>query len=65
MVPAKVRKLTGAHAGDKLEWRLRGSKILIQVRLRRTVEDISGMMGQGGHAVASKKAVQGIRTRLR
>lgn len=65
VVPAKVRKATGAQAGDRLEWRLRGTEILIQVRRRKSIEDIAGMMSHGGDAVASKKAVQGVRPRVR
>lgn len=65
VVPAKVRRATGAHAGDKLEWRLRGTEILIQVRRRKSIEDIAGMMSHGGDAVASKRAVQGMRSRVR
>lgn len=65
VVPAKVRKVTGAHAGDKLEWRLRGSEILIRIRRRKTIEEITGLLSHGGDAVASKKAVQGLRARVR
>lgn len=65
VVPAKVRKVTGAHAGDKLEWRLRGSEILIRIRRRKTIEEITGLLSHGGDAVASKKAVQGSRARVR
>ncbi len=65
VVPAMVRRATGAHAGDKLEWRLRGTEILIQVRRRKSIEDIAGMMSHGGDAVASKKAAQGLRARVR
>lgn len=65
VVPARVRELTGAHAGDRLEWRLRGTEIMVQVRRRKTIEDISGMISHGGDAVASKKAVQGLRGRVR
>lgn len=65
VVPAKVRKLTGARAGDKLEWRLRGSEILIHIRRRKTIDDITGMLSHGGDAVASKKPVQGLRVRVR
>ena len=65
VVPAKVRKVTGAHAGDKLEWRLRGSEILVRVRRRRTIETITGILSHGGDAVTSKKAVQGLRVRPR
>lgn len=65
VVPARVRRLTGARAGDRLEWRLRGSEILIQIRRRKTIEDITGIVSHGGDAVASKKAVQGMRGRVR
>lgn len=65
VVPAWVRKATGARAGDKLEWRLRGSEIVVRVRRRATTEDITGLLSHGGDAVASKRAVQGTRGRVR
>ena len=65
VVPAKVRKATGAHAGDKLLWRLRGSEVVVQVRRRVTIEDITGILSHGGDAVASKKAVHDLGARVR
>ncbi len=65
IVPTKVRRATGARAGDILEWRMRGSQILIRVRRRKSIEDISGLMRHGGNSVASKKALQGTRSRVR
>lgn len=65
VVPAKVRRATGAHAGDRLEWRLRGSELIVRVRPRSTIGDIAGLISCGGDAVQSKKAVQGLRARVR
>ena len=65
VVPARIRKVTGAHAGDRLEWRVRGTEIMIKIRRRKTIDDIAGMMSHGGDAVASKKAVQGLRPHVR
>lgn len=65
VVPARVRQVMGARAGDKLEWRLLGSEIVVRVRRLATVEDITGVLSHGGDAVASKRAVQGLRGRVR
>lgn len=65
VVPARIRKVTGARAGDRLEWRVRGTEITIKIRRRKTIDDIAGMMSHGGDAVASKKAVQGLRPHVR
>jgi hypothetical protein len=55
----------GAREGDRLEWQLRGTEFLVRIRKQVTMEDIVGIVSHGGDAVASKKAVQGLRARVR
>lgn len=65
VVPSEVRRAVGLREGDRLQWSLRGTEILIRVRRRTSIEDITGMISHGGDAVASKKSVQGVRRRVR
>ena len=65
VLPKDIRTKIGAREGDLLQWRLRGSELMVRVRKRRTLEDITGLGSHGGDAVASKKDFQGTRTRVR
>ena len=65
VVPSKVRRVIGVRAGDRLQWRLQGTEIMIRIRRKTSIQDIVGMISHGGDAVASKKAVQGLRPRVR
>lgn len=65
VVPSEVRKAVGVREGDRLEWDLRGTEIIIHIRKPKTIHEIVGLGSRGGDAVASKKAVQGMRARVR
>ena len=65
VVPKPVRERIMAREGDHLQWILRGEEIIIRVRSPSTVNEIVGMISHGGNAVASKKAIQGARSRVR
>jgi bifunctional DNA-binding transcriptional regulator/antitoxin component of YhaV-PrlF toxin-antitoxin module len=65
VLPKPVRTLLGAHEGDLLQWSHRGEQIIVRIRRPVTVHDIVGMISHGGDAVASKKAIQGMRGRVR
>lgn len=65
VVPSEVRRVVGVREGDRLEWGLRGTEIIVHLRKRKTIEEIVGLGKHGGDAVASKRAVQGMRTRVR
>ena len=65
VVPSEVRKAIGVRAGDRLQWNLQGSEIMIRIRKKTSIGDIVGLISHGGDAVASKKAVQGLRRRVR
>jgi bifunctional DNA-binding transcriptional regulator/antitoxin component of YhaV-PrlF toxin-antitoxin module len=65
VVPRDVRQAMGAREGDRLEWQLRGTELMVRVRRPVTMEDIVGIVSHGGDAVASKKTVQGLRDRVR
>lgn len=56
VLPEDIRTKIGAREGDLLQWRLRESKLMVRVRKRRTLEDITGLGSHGGDAVASKIA---------
>jgi bifunctional DNA-binding transcriptional regulator/antitoxin component of YhaV-PrlF toxin-antitoxin module len=65
VVPSEVRRLTGIREGDRIEWMLRGSQIMVRIRKRKTIADAVGLISHGGDAVRSKKGVQGLRARVR
>jgi bifunctional DNA-binding transcriptional regulator/antitoxin component of YhaV-PrlF toxin-antitoxin module len=65
VIPKEVRLATGVQKGDKLEWHLHGTEILVRVRRRRRIEELVGLGSHGGDAVASKKLVQGTGARVR
>jgi bifunctional DNA-binding transcriptional regulator/antitoxin component of YhaV-PrlF toxin-antitoxin module len=65
VVPKAVRELLEAHTGDIVQWRLRKSGVTIHIRKPMRVNEIVGMISHGGDAVASKKAIQGARPRVR
>jgi len=65
VVPKQVRRLVGANEGDLVEWTLRGAEITVRIRKPKTVKDIVGIIAAGGDAVASKRAVQGLQSRVR
>jgi bifunctional DNA-binding transcriptional regulator/antitoxin component of YhaV-PrlF toxin-antitoxin module len=65
VVPKAVRERLRAREGDVVQWQLRGTEYIVRVRRRKTVTDIVGMISHGGDAVASKRAIQGTRARVR
>ncbi len=65
VLPKDIRTRIGAREGDLLQWQLRGSELVVHLRRRVTIEDITGLGSRGGDAVASKKQVQGMRKRVR
>ena len=65
VLPKDIRKRIGAREGDLLQWHLRGTELVVRLRRRRTIEDITGLGSHGADAVASKKEVQGLRKRVR
>ncbi|KCZ70914.1 hypothetical protein ANME2D_02940 [Candidatus Methanoperedens nitroreducens] len=58
VVPAKIRKNYKIMPGDILEWIETEKGILVQVRKRRTLKDIIGLVKAEGDAVESKKSIQ-------
>ncbi len=58
VVPKDVRRATQVREGDILEWSLEGDKIVVRPRRRRTLDDITGLIAQGGDAVAAKRRAQ-------
>ncbi len=58
VVPAKIRKIHKIVPGDVLEWEENEKGILIQVRKKRTLKDIIGIVKGEGDAVESKKSLQ-------
>lgn len=65
VLPKEIRDRMGAREGDLLQWKLRGTELVVRLRKRRTIDDITGIISYGGDAVASKKRVQGMRRRVR
>lgn len=65
VVPSEVRKAIGIREGDRLQWQLRGTEIMVRLRRRTSIDDITGLIRHGGDSVASKKAFQGVRRRVR
>lgn len=58
VVPAKIRKTHKMMPGDVLEWTESEKGILVQVRKKRTLKDIIGIVKTEGDAVESKKSLQ-------
>jgi AbrB family looped-hinge helix DNA binding protein len=58
VVPSKVRKDYDIEPGDTLEWEEAGQKIVVKVRKRVSLDDITGLISVGGDAVESKKKIQ-------
>ncbi|VVB86577.1 Uncharacterised protein [uncultured archaeon] len=58
VVPAKIRKSHKIMPGDVLEWTENEKGILVQVRKKRTLKDIIGIVKTEGDAVESKKLLQ-------
>ncbi len=58
VVPAKIRKTHKIMPGDILEWAENEKGILVQVRKKRTIKDIIGLVKAEGDAVESKKSLQ-------
>ncbi len=65
VVPKEIRDRLGAQEGDSLRWELRGTELLVRIRKRRTLADVTGIGASGGDAVVSKRAVQGLERRVR
>lgn len=58
VLPSKIRKLLDLKPGDVLEWEVEDSVIRIVPRRKERLDDIVGLIGKGGDAVASKRALQ-------
>lgn len=58
VVPARIRKTHKIMPGDILEWIENEKGILVQVRKKRTIKDIIGIVKTEGDAVESKKKIQ-------
>lgn len=58
VVPARIRKTHKITPGDILEWAENEKGILVQVRKKRTLKDIIGLVKAEGDAVKSKKSIQ-------
>lgn len=58
VVPARIRKTHKIAPGDILEWVENEKGILVQVRKKRTLKDIIGIVKTKGDAVESKKKIQ-------
>ncbi len=58
VVPASIRKTYKIAPGDILEWVENEKGILVQVRKKRTLKDIIGIVKTEGDAVESKKKIQ-------
>ncbi|UCH88497.1 MAG: AbrB/MazE/SpoVT family DNA-binding domain-containing protein [Thermoplasmata archaeon] len=58
VVPSKVRNDFDIEPGDILEWEEKGDHIIIKVRKRVTLNDITGIISVGGDAVGAKKRIQ-------
>lgn len=58
VVPAQIRALHDVSPGDKLIWREEGGEIKVEIRKRKTIEDIKGMISAGGDAVEAKRETQ-------
>lgn len=57
-MPKDIRKSLGVRQGDVLEWSLEGGRAVVRPRKRRTVDDITAIIGVGGDAAKDKKRAQ-------
>ncbi len=58
VVPKEVRRAAGVREGDLLEWSWEDDRFVVRPRRARTVDDIVGLISEGGDAVASKRRAQ-------
>ncbi|MDP6154811.1 MAG: AbrB/MazE/SpoVT family DNA-binding domain-containing protein [Candidatus Thermoplasmatota archaeon] len=58
VVPAYVRKKMDIEPGDILIWELEGRELKVLPRKNVELENIIGIIDEGGDAVESKKKVQ-------
>ena len=58
VVPSKIRKALGITPGDRLEWELKGDKLMVRHKKKVTLEDIVGFIDVGGDAVEAKRRIQ-------
>jgi bifunctional DNA-binding transcriptional regulator/antitoxin component of YhaV-PrlF toxin-antitoxin module len=58
VVPSKIRRTYGILPGDILEWTENETGIMVQVRKKRSLKDIIGIIKTQGDAVESKKSIQ-------
>lgn len=58
VVPAHIRKAHEISPGDRLVWREEGGDVTIEVRKRKTLQDIEAMISIGGDAVKAKREAQ-------
>jgi bifunctional DNA-binding transcriptional regulator/antitoxin component of YhaV-PrlF toxin-antitoxin module len=65
VVPKEVRDLIGAREGDRLQWKLRRGELVVRLRKRVTIDDVTSLGRFGGDAVASKRAGSGLSGRVR
>lgn len=58
VIPSEIRHRLDISAGDILLWDLKHDKIIVEHRKKVTLDDVTGLISQGGNAVAAKKKHQ-------
>lgn len=58
VIPSEIRHELNISPGDILIWHIKKDKIVLEHRKRITIDDITGIISEGGDAVKSKKKIQ-------
>ncbi|MHC1586867.1 MAG: AbrB/MazE/SpoVT family DNA-binding domain-containing protein [Candidatus Syntropharchaeia archaeon] len=58
VIPAEIRKALGLLPGDILVWEWNGKELRVSPRKRKKLEDIIGLISEGGDALEAKKRIQ-------
>ena len=58
VIPSEIRHELDISPGDILIWHVKNDKIIVVHRKKITLDEITGIIDEGGDAVRSKKKVQ-------
>jgi AbrB family looped-hinge helix DNA binding protein len=58
VVPKKIRAKLDLGPGDSIVWEERGKSIVVKPKKRKSLDDLVGMISEGGDAVADKERVR-------
>ena len=60
VIPSEIRHELDISPGDILIWHVKKDKIIVEHRKKITIDEITGIINEGGDALKSKKKVQNL-----